>query len=393
MVTLEDLYAAYRTARHNKRRSADSVEYELRIESNLCRLLDEINSRTLRPTAYTFITMKPRPREIFACEMGLRVVDHYLDIRLRPLLERRFTDRSFNNRIGYGAKAAVNQLATDIYEVSNGYTRDAYIIKIDLKGYFPNANQDLVYEQLKNVILEDYYGEDKDDLLYMLRASVYSYPTRHCYRKSPLWKWSLMPADKSVFNKPDGIGGCIGRLLWQNAMNYYLNEFDWWILNNVCRHYVRFVDDMVFVVEDKEAFLPYLETIRQRLTDCGCRMHPTKFFCQHYAKGTEFIGAVVKGSRIYVSNRTVRNADKSIIELNRCARPQKMTEFISSVNSYLGIFKTRDGQKRARRLMARVSRRWWGYCFFEEDTTTVKALPGYGYHDRIRRKFKLKLIA
>lgn len=390
MVEMKDIYAAYLVARHNKRRSADSVEYELHIEANLRKLLDEINGRTLRPTAYTFITMKPRPREIFACEMGLRIVDHYMDIRLRPLLEKRFTDRSFNNRLGLGAKAAINQLATDIYEVSSGYTRDAYVIKIDLKGYFPNASQDRVYEQLRQVIEEDYEGEDKDDMLYMLMASVYSYPTKHCYRKSPLWKWNYMPSDKSVFTKPDGIGGCIGRLLWQNAMNYYLNDFDWWVINNICPHYVRFVDDMVFVVEDKDAFLPYLEDIRAKLAECGCRMHPTKFYCQHYMKGVEFIGSVIQGSRIYVASRTIRNTRKAITDLNRCARPQKLTEFLSSLNSYLGIYKTRDGLKRANAMMDEVSIKWWAYCSVDENTKAIKALPGYGYHDRIRRKFKLK---
>lgn len=64
---------------------------------------------------------------------------------------------------------------------------------------------------------------------------------------------------------------------------------------------------------------------------------------------------------------------------------------LASVNSYLGIFKTRDGLARARSFAGRIGRRWLYYCKFDEDTVTVKALPGYGHHDRIRRKYKLKL--
>ncbi len=388
---MEDLYAAYRTARRNKRRSADSVEYELRAEANLCRLLDDINRRTLRPTAYTFVTMKPRPREIFACEMGMRIVHHYLDIRLRPLIEARLTDRTFNNRIGFGQSAAVNRLAADIYEVTQGFTQDAYVVKADIQGYFPNASQDIVFGQLSRLIIDEYEGTDKDDLLYMLQVSVFSYPTHHCYRKSPVTKWENIPPGKSLFAKPDGTGAAIGHLIWQNAMNYYLDGVDHFVTNTLGLHYVRFVDDMVFVVENKAAFLPWMETFRRMLAEYGCTMHPRKFHCQHVSKGVEFIGSVIRGGRIYASNRAIRNAEKAVREFNRCARPQKLTEFLASVNSYLGIFKTRDGVARARSLAGRISRKWLGYCTFDEDTVTVTPLPGYGHHDRIRRKYKLKL--
>lgn len=157
MVELEDLYEAYHIARSNKRRSEDSVEYEINLEANLMRLYDDINSRSLHPSAYTFVTTKPRPREVFACEMGMRVVHHYIDMRLRPLIENRLTKRTFNNRVGFGQNVAINTLASDIYEVSKGFTQDAWIIKMDLHGYFPNANQDIVFRQLTNVVIEDYH--------------------------------------------------------------------------------------------------------------------------------------------------------------------------------------------------------------------------------------------
>ena len=239
MIDREQLRQAYLRTRSNKRRSADAMAYEMHQEVYLEGLHARIANRSLAPAAYTFITMRPRPREIFACDMDMRIVHHYLDMRMRPLIERRLTDRTFNNRIGMGTDAAVNQLISDVCEVSHGYTRDAWVISIDLLGYFPNASQDTAYAQLSSLIAEDYQGDDKDDMQYLLRSAIYAYPTKHCYRKSPLWMWKrYIPDDKSLFRKPDGIGAAIGHLLWQNGMNYYLNDLDHWILDNVCAHYL-----------------------------------------------------------------------------------------------------------------------------------------------------------
>ena len=390
MVTFDNLMAAYRTARSNKRRSADSVEFEINAERNLCRLLRDINDRTLRPTAYTFVTMNPRPREIFACDMGLRIVHHYLDIRLRPIIERKLTDRTFNNRIGYGQSAAVNRLASDIYEVSAGFTRDAYIIKADIWGYFPNASQDIVYGQLSRLVIDEYEGDDKEDLLYMLSASVYSYPTHHCRRKSPIAKWRHIPDDKSLFRKPDGIGAAIGHLIWQNAMNYYLNDFDHYVTETLGLHYVRFVDDMVFVVENKEAFLPHMETFRKMLESYGCTMHPRKFYCQHCSKGVEFIGAVLKLDRIYPTTRVVRRALRQVRNLNRCAESSKVMTLVQSLNSYLGIFKTRNGYGWARTVMGAVSPKWRKYCRFDLGRVAIVPREGFSATDILDKRFHFK---
>ncbi len=390
MVELDDLIAAYRVARSNKRRSADSVEFEINAEANLCRLLADINNRTLRPTAYTFVTMKPRPREIFACDMGLRIVHHYLDIRLRPIIERHLTSRTFNNRIGFGQSAAVNQLATDIYEVTQGFTKDAYIVKADIQGYFPNASQDIVFSQLSRLVIDEYEGADKDDLLYMLQVSVFSYPTRHCYRKSPITKWANIPAGKSLFCKPDGTGAAIGHLIWQNAMNYYLNEFDHFVTDTLGLHYVRFVDDMVFVVEDKDAFLPYMETFRAMLKDYGCTMHPTKFYCQHYTKGVQFIGAVIKMDRIYPTDRIIRRAMRQVCNLNRCPESSKVATLVASLNSYLGILKTRNGYAWARTIIDAINPRWWRYCYFDEKKVAILPRPGYAANDILDKRFHFK---
>ena len=407
----------YYITRKNKRRSADSVEFELHWERDLFRLMRGLDEHTFSPSAYTFIAPRPQPREVFACEMPLRICHHYIDERERPLIENELTSRTFNNRIGFGGVEAINTLVSDIYEVSKGFTQDAWIIKMDLSGYFPNARQDIVFRQLSDLIDQKYDGDDKDLLQYMILRSVYSNPTEHCYRKSPLHKWAAIPKEKSLFSKPPGIGGAIGHLIWQNAMNYYLNDIDHWIvdvglpIHNVSYpfsemapevldkfltgcglHYLRFVDDIVIVTDNKEACLSYvIPELRKRLADLGCTLHPKKFYCQHYTKGVNFIGTTVKIDRVYASLRNVRNFTRAVRQYNKCPRPSKLEIFLSSMNSYLGILKTRNGYAIIRDVLEEINPKWFTMCNFNEDRKCLQAEPGYTHRELLARKYHIKL--
>jgi len=387
---IENFIEAYYTTRQNKRRSADSVEFELHWERNLMRLKKQLEDHTFAPSAYTFIAPRPRPREVFACEMALRIVHHYIDMRIRPLLESEMTERTFNNRIGYGGIEALNCVISDIYDVSCGFTKDAWIIKMDLKGYFPNASQDIVFRQLSELVERRYEGEDKDLLQFMIMRSVFSYPTRHCYRKSALEKWKDIPDSKSLFKKPDGIGGAIGHLIWQNAMNYYLNDVDHYIIDDCGLHYVRFVDDMVIVTDNKESTLALIQEIRKQLAALGCELHDKKFYCQHYTKGVDFIGTHIKLDRVYVNSRNIRNMRESIHQFNRCVSVKKLETFLASMNSYLGILKGRNAYGIMRNLLKEVSPKWMKYCHFNEERRCFQANEGYTHTQLIANKYNLK---
>lgn len=389
MITIEDIIGAYLTARRNKRRSGDQVEFELHWEAKCLSLYEDIVNREVRPTAYTFVTDYPQPREVFASDMSTRILHHYLDMRLRPLLEARMSDHTFNNRVGMGQTACQNALISDIYEVSRGFTRQAYIVKVDMSGCFPNINQDIAYKQLEEVVLADYHGEDRDEVIYMLQVCVFSYPTHHCYRKSPLWKWRKVKPEKSLFNKPDGIGAAIGHLIWQNAVNYYFHEIDEWIMS-LGIHYERFVDDMVFVVEDKSAFLAFvMPELRRRLAAFGARLNERKFYCQHYTKGVEWIGAHIKMDRIYPNNRIVRRAKERVRRLNRHIGPESVGRLLSTVNSYLGMMKNVNGYNCVMEVLHQLSPKWRGYVRYNRRRVCLQALPDYTERNLIIKRFKL----
>lgn len=387
---IDDLINAYLVTRKNKRRSSDSIAFELHCERNLLRLLSDINGSTLQPTAYTFVVTRPRPREVFACEMAMRIVHHYLDIRLRPIVEKELTTRTFNNRIGYGTDKAVNTLLSDIYEVSKGFTEDCYIVAADLSGYFPNANQDIVYNQFCDLIGRKYKGNDKDDVYYLLRASVYSYPTNHCYRKSSISKWRLIPKSKSLFSKPNGIGGAIGHLFWQIAMNYYLNDYDHFMIDTCGFHYLRFVDDMRWVTDNKEALLAMFPLFRKMLAEKGCKFNESKFQVQHYTKGGKFIGTPFKLDRVYISKRIVRRLYGLIHRYNKHIKVHNIEKFICAMNSYLGQLKGRNAYSIIRNAIDLINPEWWQFLSYDDHSKKLITMPNFTPYNLIKRKYNVK---
>ena len=168
MVKLDDLLFVYYKSRKNKRRSFDSVRFELDLESNLKSLCDRINSRSVDTSGnYAFVVTYPKPREIFATVMENRILHHYIDWRLRDIYEKVLSDRSFNNREGKGLHMAISTFQNDVREMSENYTNDAWIFHLDLKGYFPNADVEIALNQQLKILDEFYDGDDKEDLRYM----------------------------------------------------------------------------------------------------------------------------------------------------------------------------------------------------------------------------------
>lgn len=220
----------YFATRKNKRYGRDAMEYENSWLTNLVRALRDRDERTLRILHNTaFLTSVPRWREIMATSIHGRHLDHEICEVVIPTAEPVLSKYTFNNRKDKGAQAAMNQLIEHIYEVTECYTKPARIIKLDLKGYFPNARWDVACDEICKVIdLSDY--PDKDYLKWLTMIAVHANPAAHCELRTPsyFWKEHIDP-EKSILAKPEGVGAAIGRWIWQVAMGLYINDDIKWL--------------------------------------------------------------------------------------------------------------------------------------------------------------------
>ena len=351
VVSIEQAYNASR--KHNKR-SEDMVAFEIDKYANLSGLCDKANKRSYVPLHnYSFMHRRSgNPREVFAAEPELKVLMAYALDPITPLIEAHLSPRTFNNRIDMGAQLAVNTVLQDIYEVSEGYTKPCWIIKVDYKGYFPNMNRDYAWKIVEKIVREEYHGPDKNDILYCLYLACFCSPERS-KRKSPLWEWNDYPPYKSVYNKPEGVGGQIGYTFWQMVASLSPSEVDAWMMEDMSRHFVRYVDDTVIVTDHKEMVLSQIPELRRRLAAIGIELHPKKFYCQEAEHGVEFLGYhLVPPDRIHLKNRTIARAMRVARSTDRGRQ-----NYIDAINSYLGMIKATSDLELARKLLDAVQRK------------------------------------
>jgi len=211
---------------------------------------------------------------------------------------------------------------------------NAWIIKLDLKGFFPNINQYKAYDRIMKLIRDRYKGNDIDELEYLIKLNCFCNPQFSAERRSDIKEWDNIPDYKSLFSKPYGTGAAIGFLFWQIMTNLYLSDLDKYCIKNVTPYYVRFVDDIVMITDNKEKVLNQIPIIRQMLKDLDVELHPKKFYCQPYWHGLEFLGYHIKPYRI-VLNKKLKAKTIKASENNY----KSVDKYISTLNSFLGMCK------------------------------------------------------
>ena len=391
MVSLREIHHDYHDAVKNKSDNLDYVAFDLHRCANLNRLRDDIENRTLRPTSSAYVIFIPIIREVYSADIAQCTVEHRLERYLRPLIEKDINPVVFNNRIGMGVDRALNHLAEDIFELSNGYTEDCWVFVADISGYFPNANQDRSYHILERLLLNsDLSPELKDELIYLLRMSIY-FNARASERRSPAAHWNCVSPEKSLQNKPEGIGAAPGKIIMQIAMTYYHDEVIKWLLSCGVRVTV-YGDDFAFVSKDKEQFLTIImPEFRLRMEAIGCKVHKKKFYCQHYTKGIRFCSQIIKPGRIYAGNRTIYNFFKKIHYWNHHYSLRNAERMISSLDSYFGILRNRQGYAILRRGYEALSAKWKNIVELKEHKNILSLRKGYRHKELICKIYKLNL--
>ncbi len=272
IATFETLWHAYRRARRGKRDRPGVAEFGLDLERNLFQLRDELVQGTYRPGPYRLFTIYERkPRLIAAAPFRDRVVQHAVMAIMEPPLDRRFIFDSYACRTGKG----VHQAVARYQWWADRYT---YALKLDIARYFPSIDQAILKAKLERRI--------KDARLLELLG----------------WVIDSSPPTAGV---APGKGMPIGNLLSQFFANLYLDDLDHWIKERLLAPtYLRYVDDMVLLANDKERLWNLAYEIGEHLAADGLRLHPTKVQVTRVADGLD-----VLGYRVYPGRCLLRNAN------------------------------------------------------------------------------------
>ena len=330
-LSLDELYDAYLDCRQNKRRSNSCARFEQHEASELVSLWEDLNDLTYSiGRSDVFCVTRPKLREIFAANFRDRIVHHLIMRRLMPLFERYFIQDTYNCRKGKGTDYGIMRFN----EAMNEYA-DGWVLVCDIKGFFMSIDREKLWNMLNRFITDNYQGEHKEHILWLVKMIVLNEPEKNSRRKGDFTLWNNLDADKSLFTNKPGHGLPIGNLTSQIFGNFFLSPFDKMMVTETegKARYGRYVDDFYVVSNDKEFLLSLIGTARTFLAnELGLRLHPHKVYLQPVRHGCKFIGTVIKQGRKYVGNRTVNHFDTMLHQ-----HGDTLERFICRYNSYNGF--------------------------------------------------------
>lgn len=372
---LLDLFSAYYDARRNKRHTINALNFEYNYEEKLFGLYEEMIERQYKiGRSICFINFKPVQREIFAADFRDRIVHHLIFNYLNPIVEPGFIKDSYSCRQGKGTHYGIQRMQSFIRGCSHNYTRDAWLLKMDILGYFMRIDRQLLFEMICRK-LNNYQRPidfDKDLLIYLLEKVIFNDPTKNCVIKGQARDWNGLPPSKSLFRQPPGKGFPIGNLTSQLFGNIYLNPFDHFVKEQLgVRYYGRYVDDFLLAGPDREMLKSHIPKIRDYLKDyLQLDLHPKKIYLQHYTRGVQFLGTYLKPHRTYVSSRVKNNFYQAIQDWNHYIQsnnnkiqPPALRLFIATMNSYLGLLKHYDTYKLRKSFLRKLNGYFWNYVY------------------------------
>jgi RNA-directed DNA polymerase len=267
----ENLELAARRVRKRKRYRIYAENFELRRESVLRRLRQELLNETWRPsTCRTFTIHDPKERLICAPSYPDRIVHHALCNIIGPVIERTLVDQSYSCRVGKGTGVARSECKASVAKYS-------HVLKLDVRKYFPSIDHALL----------------KSKLCRLIKCA----PTlRLIARIIDAWRdndtqpqWFVGDDLLTPVERPHGLP--IGSLTSQLFANLYLSRIDHLVLEKLRPSgYARYTDDLLLFSDDKRFLAEVRERLVAELRNERLMPHPTKCRVHACREGVPFLG-------------------------------------------------------------------------------------------------------
>jgi len=300
IVSLENLFHAWREFVKGKKHKKDVMEFSVRLSENIFNLHLELVDKLYIHGGYEFFKiLDPKPRDIHKAFVCDRLLHHAIYRILYPYFDNKFIFDSYSCRNGKGTHRAISRLNFFARKVSKNNTKQCWVLKCDIRKFFASVDQTILMEILDRQII------DKNIL------------------------WLLKKVVQSFHNAEVGNGLPLGNLTSQLLVNIYMNEFDQFVKHNLkTKYYIRYADDFVFLSQDKPELENLLPKIKEFLeNNLKLSLHPDKVFIQTFSSGVDFLGWVN-----FSNHRTLRTVTKRRMLKNLRNNPKPET-----VQSYLGL--------------------------------------------------------
>jgi RNA-directed DNA polymerase len=252
----ENLHRAYLLARKNKRYKQEILEFGNNLEENLIHLQNELIYESYLPSPYRqFTVYEPKERLILALPFRDRVLQHAICSIIEPIFDRTMVKDSYACRKTKGVLKGVKRVSSFVRSLSQ--KGNVYCLKMDIRKYFYSIEHETLFRLLKKKI--------------------------RCKRTLKLLR--------IILDSSQNPGIPIGNLTSQLFANVYLNEIDHFIKEELrIKHYVRYMDDMIILDNNKKRLGTVLAEIKCFLGDKLFLSLNRKTQIFPIEKGIDFLG-------------------------------------------------------------------------------------------------------
>ena len=311
VISIENLYLAWREFRRGKTNKPDVVLFELNLEDNLFNLAQELTLGNYLPDEYCFFYVRdPKLRPIHKASVRDRVVFQAIFRQMYYIFDRRFIYDSYSCRFGKGTHAGIERLRVFLNKETNNYKEQVYVLKCDVKQFFYSIDHCILKDLIREVIQEP-------RLLKLIDVIIDS------------------------FHSEIGRGLPLGNVTSQLFANIYLNELDQFIKHELkCRFYIRYCDDFLILNKDKAYVSNLIPEISDFLIDkLKLNLHPGKVRIKKLTEGVDFLGYVTLSHHVVFRTKTKKRMFRRINSAINDFKQSGITEeqLTQVIQSYFGL--------------------------------------------------------
>lgn len=304
VLSYEALYDSMLKCKSNVLWKTSTAHFYLNAPKYVLRLKRELESGKYRPApTKTFMVMSAKRREVMGVTFKDRVYQRSLcDNAVYPLVTKGLIYDNCACQKGKGTLFARKRLVCFMQKFYRKHHLDGYILKCDIKGYYPNMRHDVALSCFRRRLPDDIYK-----------------------------------AVEEVFRSQyDGdVGFFPGSQLVQIAGIVVLDDLDHYIKNVLkVKYYLRYMDDFILIHPNKE-YLEYCkQKIQEQLNNISFELHPKKTAIVPFSEPLKFLGfyhRITSTGKIVqtVDPKNVKRMRKKIVRMvHKCNKHQIPKEYV-----------------------------------------------------------------
>ena len=246
-------------------------------------LYDELVDGIYKERPHKYFTIRyPKERAIMSISFRDRVYQRSLnDVGIYPAMSKSFIYDNAACQKGKGADFARNRFKCHLQRYYRKHGADGYVLKMDVRGYYPNMRHDVAKETFKRRLAPEVYQR----------------------------------AEAILDSFPGEVGFNPGSQIIQIAGISVLDGIDHYIKERLrIRHYLRYMDDMLIVGNNRTELEQILKDVDKRLQEIGFELHPTKTRIIPIRDGIMFLGFEY---RLTETGKVIMNIDPTRVKAIR----------------------------------------------------------------------------